>query len=53
VTNVRNGRSVIVRVNDRGPFSGERVIDLSHAAAKNLGMVGAGTAVVRLELLGS
>jgi len=53
VTNVRNGRSVIVRVNDRGPFSGERVIDLSHAAAKNLGMVGAGTAGVRLELLGS
>lgn len=52
VTNVRNGRSVIVRVNDRGPFSGERVIDLSHAAANNLGMIGSGTAVVRIELLG-
>lgn len=40
VTNRRNGRSVIVRVNDRGPFIGDRVIDLSQAAAKRLGIEG-------------
>jgi rare lipoprotein A len=51
VTNVRNGRTVIVRINDRGPFTGGRVIDLSHAAAQQLGFIRSGTAQVRMELL--
>ncbi len=51
VTNLKNGRSVIVRITDRGPFSGERVLDLSHRAAKELGMVEAGTARVRIEAI--
>lgn len=51
VTNLRNGQSVVVRINDRGPFSAHRVIDLSQAAASRLGMLGAGTAMVRLHLL--
>ncbi|MBD2155953.1 septal ring lytic transglycosylase RlpA family protein [Leptolyngbya sp. FACHB-16] len=51
VTNMRNGRSVIVRINDRGPFSGRRLIDLSRAAASEIGMVSTGTAQVRLEVL--
>ena len=51
VTNLGNGRSVIVRVNDRGPFSKGRVMDVSELAAKNLGMIGPGTAKVKLELL--
>ncbi len=51
VTNLDNGRSVIVRVNDRGPFAKGRVMDVSQLAAKNLGMIGAGTAKVKLELL--
>ena len=51
VTNLRNGRSVTVRVNDRGPFHGSRVIDLSKAAARRIGMVGSGTARVRIERL--
>ncbi|MHB8414339.1 MAG: septal ring lytic transglycosylase RlpA family protein [Acidiferrobacteraceae bacterium] len=46
VTDLRNGRSVIVRVNDRGPFLDNRLIDLSYAAADKLGMIGAGTAPV-------
>ncbi len=49
VTNVRNGRSVIVRVNDRGPFKHDRVIDLSYAAATKLGIAGAGTGEVEVE----
>ena len=49
VTNLANGRSVIVRVNDRGPFHGKRLIDLSWAAAKKLGYQGKGTARVRIE----
>jgi rare lipoprotein A len=49
VTNVENGKSVIVRVNDRGPFYSDRVIDLSFAAAKKLGYAEAGTARVRVE----
>lgn len=53
VTNLRNGASVIVRINDRGPFHGQRVIDLSHAAARQIGMVRRGTARVRMELLHS
>ncbi|MEX2540512.1 MAG: septal ring lytic transglycosylase RlpA family protein [Trueperaceae bacterium] len=51
VTNVANGRSVVVRINDRGPFKGARIIDLSRAAADRIGMIGSGTATVRLEPL--
>ena len=51
VTNTRNGRSVVVRVNDRGPFHGSRVLDLSKAAARRIGMVRTGTARVRIERL--
>jgi rare lipoprotein A len=53
VTNLENGRSLIVRINDRGPFVKNRIIDLSYAAAKRLGLVGPGTARVRVESLGS
>ena len=53
VTNLENGRSLIVRINDRGPFVKNRIIDLSYAAARKLGIVGPGTARVRLEALGS
>ncbi len=52
VTNLHNGRAVEVRINDRGPFVGGRVIDLSYAAARSIGMVGPGTARVRVEALG-
>lgn len=51
VTDVRSGRSVIVRVNDRGPFSSGRVIDLSYKAAQQLGMANAGVARVRIEAI--
>lgn len=51
VTNVANGRSVIVRVNDRGPFLRGRLIDLSYAAAHRLGYINAGSAEVEVELL--
>lgn len=51
VTNVSNGDSVIVRINDRGPFSRGRVIDVSHAAAREIGMHRSGTARVKLALL--
>ncbi len=51
VTNLSNGKSVIVRVNDRGPFSKGRVMDVSELAARNLGMIGPGTAKVKIELL--
>ena len=51
VTNMSNGDSVIVRINDRGPFSRGRVIDVSHAAAKEIGMHRSGTARVKLALL--
>jgi rare lipoprotein A len=52
VTNTRNGRSVIVRINDRGPYSRGRIIDLSEAAARQLGMIDAGVAPVELEIVG-
>jgi rare lipoprotein A len=48
VTNLRNGRKVIVRVNDRGPFHSKRMIDLSYAAAKKLGFVDTGVAPVKV-----
>ncbi len=51
VTNLYNGKSVIVRINDRGPYVGSRIIDLSYAAAKAIDMIGTGTAHVRLEIL--
>jgi len=49
VTNAANGLSVVVRINDRGPFKKSRIIDLSYAAAKRIGMVASGTARVRIE----
>lgn len=49
VTNVGNGRSVTVRINDRGPFGRGRLIDVSMAAARDLGMLGSGTAMVRID----
>lgn len=49
VTNLSNGKSVIVRINDRGPFHGSRVIDVSKAAAQKLGFMSKGTANVRVE----
>ncbi len=51
VTNLANGRQIIVRVNDRGPFHGGRIIDLSYAAAKKLGYAKLGTAQVRVEAI--
>lgn len=51
VTNLDNGKSVEVRINDRGPFTKGRVIDLSRAAARALGMVESGVSPVRMELL--
>ncbi|MEA3033367.1 MAG: rare lipoprotein [Sphingomonadales bacterium] len=51
VTNLANGRSVIVRVNDRGPFVRTRLIDVSLGAAREIGMVAQGRAQVRLELV--
>ncbi|MFD2239225.1 septal ring lytic transglycosylase RlpA family protein [Aureimonas populi] len=51
VTNRNNGRTVTVRINDRGPFHGNRVIDLSRAAASRLGIVSSGVGSVRLDIL--
>jgi rare lipoprotein A len=52
VTNLDNGKDVVVRINDRGPFVGTRIIDLSNKAAHTIDMVKKGTANVRLEILG-
>ena len=52
VTHVNNGKTVIVRINDRGPFVTGRVIDLSKAAATSINMIGTGTAPVKLEVVG-
>ena len=52
VTNLNNGRSVVVRINDRGPYSGGRVIDLSAAAARSLNMIRSGVARVKVTVLG-
>ncbi len=52
VTNLRNGRSVIVRINDRGPYAHGRVIDLSKGAANLIGLISSGVAPVQLEILG-
>jgi len=51
VTNRRNGKSVVVRVNDRGPFIRGRVLDLSKGAAQNIGMINSGTAHVCYEII--
>ena len=51
VVNLDNEKSVEVRINDRGPFVDDRVIDLSHAAAQVIGMIGPGTARVRVEVI--
>jgi rare lipoprotein A len=52
VTNVENGSTAVVRINDRGPFIGTRIIDLSNAAAHKIDMVKKGTANVKIEVLG-
>lgn len=52
VENLRTGKSVLVRINDRGPFAKGRVIDLSKAAASEIGLVGSGVAKVRVEAVG-
>ena len=52
VTNLANNRSIVVRINDRGPYHDGRIIDLSHRAAQELGFYGHGTAVVRVRYLG-
>ncbi len=51
VTNLRNGRQIIVKVNDRGPFHGNRIIDLSYAAATKLGILGEGTGLVQVRAI--
>ena len=53
VTNPRNGKTVTVRINDRGPFHGGRVIDVSRAAATELGLIGPGSGTVELAVLDS
>jgi rare lipoprotein A len=50
VTNLENGKSVLVRINDRGPYTNGRIIDLSAGAARKLGMIDDGTTRVRLEV---
>lgn len=52
VTNMHNGKSVVVRVNDRGPFIRGRVLDLSRGAASSISMTGAGVAKVCYEVIG-
>jgi rare lipoprotein A len=52
VTNLRNGRKVVVRINDRGPFVGDRIIDLSYTAAAKLDMLLQGTAPVEVRVIG-
>ncbi|TMQ05662.1 MAG: septal ring lytic transglycosylase RlpA family protein [Deltaproteobacteria bacterium] len=51
VTNTRNGRSVEVRINDRGPYGRGRIIDVSEAAARQLGMIDAGVVPVTVEVI--
>ena len=53
VTNLENNKSVVVRINDRGPFVRGRIIDLSYAAAKKIGMLKSGIVKVRAEIVGS
>jgi rare lipoprotein A len=51
VTNLRNGQSTIVRVNDRGPYAKGRILDLSVAAAKQIGSIHSGTANIKVEVV--
>lgn len=51
VTNLSNGKSVVVTVNDRGPFAHSRILDLSPAAAREIGMIGKGTVKARITVL--
>jgi rare lipoprotein A len=51
VTNLGNHKSVIVKINDRGPFVGGRIIDLSYGAARELGMIGQGVVRVRIDIV--
>lgn len=51
VTNLRNNKKVTVRINDRGPYHGGRVIDLSRAAARKISMIQAGTAKVKVDIV--
>lgn len=52
VENLNNGKSVVVRINDRGPFAGGRVIDLTRGAAERIGMVRSGVAPVKVTVVG-
>jgi rare lipoprotein A len=52
VQNLGNGKSVVVRINDRGPFSGGRVIDVTQGAAQRLGMIRSGVAKVKVTVVG-
>jgi len=51
VINLLSGKNLVVRINDRGPFKDNRIIDLSYAAAKDLELIGSGTSRVRLEVI--
>ncbi|MCP9775982.1 septal ring lytic transglycosylase RlpA family protein [Cyanobium sp. HWJ4-Hawea] len=51
VTNMANGKTAMVRINDRGPFHGNRVIDIAHGAANQLGLTASGLAPVKLEVI--
>lgn len=51
VTNLANGRSVRVRVNDRGPFVGDRILDLSYGAARKIGLTGTGVGEVKVRII--
>jgi rare lipoprotein A len=51
VTNLSNNLSVVVRINDRGPFTKRRIIDLSYAAAEKIGLIEAGTTKVEIDVL--
>lgn len=51
VTNLKNGKAVVVKVNDRGPYSNQRIVDLSYVAAKDLGMIPSGIIQVKLEVV--
>jgi len=51
VVNLSNGLEVYVRINDRGPFKKDRIIDLSYAAAEKIGLIGPGTAEVKIEVV--
>jgi rare lipoprotein A len=52
VTNLDTGRTVVVRINDRGPYHGGRILDLSAGAARVIGVMDSGVAPIRLEVMG-